>query len=200
MKNKKIIAIIAAAVIVAGTIVALVASNNSKTTTQTDTPETAVITPAPDDAAENKEAEEKKAEAEEKAEEKKQENKEEPKEKAPEPEKKPDNNEEKNTAPAEKEEQKVFTPTFMYFVSEKDDGYTATNVIIDELKKEYEGKVNFDIRNIDEDPELTKNFPVGDGNTPTLIMLNTKNEISNILFKTSDKEKLKSAIDAALAQ
>ncbi len=97
-----------------------------------------------------------------------------------------------------KEEEKVFTPTFMYFISSKDAGFDATNAIIEDLKKEYKGKINFDIKNIDENPELVDNFPVGDGNTPTLIMLNTKNEISNILFKTSDKEKLKQAIEAAM--
>ena len=115
-------------------------------------------------------------------------------------EKKTEKKEEKKSEVKEekKEEEKVFTPTFMYFISSKDDGFDATNAIIDDLKKEYKGRINFDIKNIDEDPELVENFPVGDGNTPTLIMLNTKNEISNILFKTSDKAKLKQAIEAAM--
>lgn len=101
-------------------------------------------------------------------------------------------------AAASEEEQKVYTPTFMYFVSDSDEGYDATMVMLDELKKEYDGRVKFDIRNIDENPELVDSFPVKD-NTPTLIMLNTKNDISNILFKTKDKEKLTEAIKAALA-
>lgn len=96
------------------------------------------------------------------------------------------------------EEEKVYTPTFMYFVSGADDGHDATMVMLDELKKEYGEKVNFDIRNIDDDPKLVENFPVGDGRTPTLIMLNTKNEISNILFNNSKKDELKAAIDAAM--
>lgn len=96
------------------------------------------------------------------------------------------------------EAEKVYTPTFMYFISSADEGFDATNVMIDELKKEYGEKVNFDIRNIDDDPELVKNFPVGDGNTPTLIMLNIRNEISNILFKNKNKNELKAAIDAAM--
>lgn len=101
-------------------------------------------------------------------------------------------------APEQKEEEKVYKPTFMYFISGKDEGFDATNVMLEELKKEYGDKVNFDIRNIDENPELVNNFPVGDGNTPTLIMLNTKNEISNILFKNKNKNELKAAIDAAM--
>ena len=38
---------------------------------------------------------------------------------------------------ASPEEEKVYTPTFMYFVSGADDGHDATMVMIDELKKEY---------------------------------------------------------------
>ena len=139
--------------------------------------------------------------AEEKAEEPevKEEKKEEKKEAAPEKKEEKKAEEKKSEVKEEKkEEEKVFTPTFMYFISSKDEGFDATNAIIDDLKKEYKGKINFDIKNIDENPELVDNFPVGDGNTPTLIMLNTKNEISNILFKTSDKEKLKQAIEAAM--
>lgn len=101
------------------------------------------------------------------------------------------------TASPEQEE-KVYTPTFMYFVSASDDGHDATMVMIEKLKNEYGEKVKFDIRNIDEYPELTENFPVGDGRTPTLIMLNTKNEISNILFNNSNREDLKAAIDATM--
>lgn len=102
---------------------------------------------------------------------------------------------EQTAAPAE---EKVYTPTFMYFVSDSDEGYDATMVTVDELKAEYKDKINFDIRNIDDEPELVEKFPVGDGKTPVLIMLNTKNEISNILFNTSDKTKLAETIEAAM--
>lgn len=101
-------------------------------------------------------------------------------------------------SPAPEQEEKAYTPTFMYFVSAADDGYDATMVMLEKLKAEYGEKVKFDIRNIDENPELTESFPVGDGRTPTLIMLNTKNEISNILFNNSNREDLKAAIDAAM--
>ncbi len=109
-----------------------------------------------------------------------------------------ENAENTNVASDSPEEEKEYTPTFMYFISNNDEGFDAINVMIDKLKAEYGEKVNFDIRNIDDDPELLKNFPIVEGNTPTLIMLNTKNEISNILFKTKNEDELKKAIDAAL--
>ncbi|MBQ7793376.1 MAG: hypothetical protein IJ366_02540 [Clostridia bacterium] len=95
-------------------------------------------------------------------------------------------------------EEKVYTPTFMYFVSTADASYEAATKVVDELKKEYDGKVTFDIKDVDKDPKLLENFALVNGNIPTLIMLNTKNEISNILLKNSDKEQLSSAIEQAL--
>ena len=95
------------------------------------------------------------------------------------------------------EEEKVYTPTFMYFISASDADFEKTNGVIEKLKKEYDGKVNFDIRNVDEHPEYLDNFPVKD-QTPALIMLNTKNDISDFLFKNGNYEDLKGAIDKAL--
>lgn len=90
------------------------------------------------------------------------------------------------------------TPTFMYFVSGSDADFDATGAMIDELKEEYDGKINFSVVNIDEDSEAAKNFPV-QGQTPALIMLNTANDISAMEFKCSDKEILKADIETALA-
>ncbi len=98
---------------------------------------------------------------------------------------------------AKSEPEKVYTPTFMYFVSGSDEGFENTNKVIEELKKEYDGKVTFDVRNIDEDKEAAENFPV-EGNTPLLIMLNTKNDMSAFNPKCSDKDMLKQAIEIAL--
>lgn len=114
------------------------------------------------------------------------------------PESEENKTEDQTQAAQQSEEEKTYTPTFMYFVSNSDEGHDATMVMIDELKKEFDGKIRFDIRNIDDEPELVNNFPVKD-NTPTLIMLNTKNDISNIMFKTKDKDKLTEAIKAAMA-
>ena len=175
MKNKKLIIIIAIVIVIAAALAATLMKKDAKEpikeekVTETATPKSEDGLVVPD-SPEEKQEENTADKKEEKASEKKE----------------------------EKEEQKTFTPTFMYFVSGADEGFDATNAIIDELKKEYKDKVNFDIRNIDDDPKLVENFPVGDGNTPTLIMLNTKNEISNILFKTADKAKLKQAIEAAM--
>ena len=94
-------------------------------------------------------------------------------------------------------EQKVYTPTFMYFVSDEDANKEETDKMIEELKKEYEGKVNFDIRNITKTPEDGENFPVK-GATPALIMLNTTNDICAMEFMCADKEKLVGAIENAL--
>ena len=93
--------------------------------------------------------------------------------------------------------EKVYTPTFMYFVSGADAGYDEEMELISELQKEYDGKITFDIHNIDETPEDKDNFPV-DGMTPSLIMLNTDNDISAMEFMCADKETLKKDIEIAL--
>ena len=100
------------------------------------------------------------------------------------------------SAPAATEEQ-VYTPTFMYFVSGEDATYEEEMAIVEELKKEYDGKVNFDIHNIDETPEDAERYSVV-GVTPALIMLNTKNDISAFEFMCADKDKLKKDIEDAL--
>lgn len=84
-------------------------------------------------------------------------------------------------------------PTFIYFVTNADSDAEAT---YNKLEKEYKKKVRFELRNIDDEPELANNFPVG-GNTPALIMLSPTGDISNILFKTADYDTLKSAIEAS---
>lgn len=110
-------------------------------------------------------------------------------------EKKTEEKSEKNDTASQPEE--TFTPTFMYFVSDKDENKAETEKIVEELKKEYEGKVNFDVRNIDENPEDATNFPV-EGNTPALIMLNTSNDICAFEMQCADKDDLKQAIEGAL--
>ena len=103
-----------------------------------------------------------------------------------------------NSTASEEEEVKV-TPTFMYFVSKKDADHDKTMEIVEELKKKYKGKVNFDITDIDENPEAKENFPV-EGQTPMLIMLDTSNNISMMPQKITDKAKLEEAIENALGE
>ena len=113
-----------------------------------------------------------------------------------EPEKKEDKTEEKKEEKTQKQaEEKVYVPTFMYFVSNADKDAVAET--LDKLKKEFEGKVTFDIVNVDENPDAKKNFPV-EGNTPMLIMLNTKNDISAFAPKCTGYDELKLQIEKAL--
>lgn len=97
---------------------------------------------------------------------------------------------------ASKGEDNVTLPTFMYFISDADSDLKNINEVIEKLKKEYEGIVNFDIRNVTKEPENLKNFPV-EGATPALIMLNSNNDITNILFRNSNYSELKQAIEEA---
>lgn len=195
MNKKKIIIITAAAVVIAAALIAIIAfgtadENKTEQNTQAEVTETE---PKNQSA---KPTEEVKAEKADTIEAPKQAEKadvtEAPKQTE---EAKKNSSEAKATA---KPQEKVYTPTFMYFVSpSKDENHADTMKMLDELKKEYEGKVNFDIRDIDANPENVKNFPV-EGQTPVLIMLNTKNDICAWSPKCSDKSQLKSAIDGAL--
>ena len=102
-----------------------------------------------------------------------------------------------DNAVAEATARNDYMPVFMYFVSKNDEGYNEYMSMIDELKSEYDGRVTFDIVDVDEDPTAKENFPV-DGNTPMLIMTNTTNDISAIEFKCSDRDKLKEDIENTL--
>lgn len=94
-------------------------------------------------------------------------------------------------------EEAYYTPVMMYFVSKNDEGYNDYMTMIDELKAEYDGRVTFDIVDVDENPEAKENFPT-EGNTPLFIMNDTTNTITSIRFKCADKELIKGDIDAAL--
>ena len=98
-------------------------------------------------------------------------------------------------------EEKVYTPTFMMFVTKDDAGYDDYMAVIKEVEAEYEGKVNFEITDIEEESEAKQNF--GDIialRTPTLIMLNTKNEPCAFVGKCVDKQRMTDTIEAALAE
>lgn len=101
------------------------------------------------------------------------------------------------TDSAETKEENTKTPVFMYFVSESDANYDEAIKVFEELKKEYEGKIEFDLRNITKNPEILDNFSLVDGNTPTLIM-DGKEGITGMQFKMTDKATLKAEIEKAL--
>lgn len=106
-------------------------------------------------------------------------------------------NEKETQKDAQKSEEETKTPVFMYFVSEKDSDYDAALKVFEELKKEYSGKIEFDLKNVTKDPKLLENFSLVDGNTPALIM-DGKEGIVGFEFKTTDKEVLKAEIEKAL--
>ena len=87
-------------------------------------------------------------------------------------------------------------PTFMYYVSSSDENFDKTNEIVEELKKEYEGKVQFKIINIDEAADASQ-LLVSKGQTPTLIMTGKTNE-TEIKSKCNNKDELKQCIENAI--
>lgn len=89
----------------------------------------------------------------------------------------------------------VNKPRFMYFVSQADIEDTKVKEAIEKLQLEYGQNVIFEIKNIDEDKSLLDNFPIVKDNTPALIMLKSDGDISTFLFKTSEYDKLKEAIE-----
>ncbi len=112
---------------------------------------------------------------------------------------KPDKKEEDTVEVVTEDENNTYTPTLMYFVSEKDEKFDEEMKLITELEKEYESKINFDIHNIDKTPEDKKNFPVED-TTPVLIMLDSSNNISALEFLCLDKETIINEIEKAMSK
>ncbi len=92
----------------------------------------------------------------------------------------------------------VVKPTFMYFVSKSDEAYEEEMKIVEDLKKDFEDKVVFDIKDIDEDPEAIKSFPMVKNNTPFIIMLDKYNDLSVFKPGVSDTKELKNYIKEAL--
>lgn len=88
-------------------------------------------------------------------------------------------------------------PVFMYFVTDTDMSDKSVSDTLSRLEKEYVGKVEFDVRNVDKDTKLLSDFPVKD-NTPALIMLDENGDIDGFFYQTSDYDKLKNAIDGTL--
>ncbi len=88
-------------------------------------------------------------------------------------------------------------PMFIYFVNESDEDYDSAIKVFEKLKKEYEGKVEFDLKNISKDPKILENFSFVNNQTPALIMDNEEG-ITGISFKTTDEETLKAEIKKAM--
>jgi ABC-type glycerol-3-phosphate transport system substrate-binding protein len=110
------------------------------------------------------------------------------------------------TGCGKKDEETKVQPTFMYFVAKSDASYNEAMAVVGELQKEYGKKVKFMVQDVDENPELKERYMINledspiNIHTPTLIMLDTNNDISSFgqLSECTDKEKLKAEIEKAL--
>lgn len=107
---------------------------------------------------------------------------------------------ESNTAAVQATEEPEVTPTFVYFVSKNDANYDDAMAVVASLEAEYNGRINFDIRDYDADPSIAENFAMVVGNTPALIMLDTHNAPCDFLFKNADEATLKASIEKALGE
>ncbi len=103
-----------------------------------------------------------------------------------------------NSATTNTADENKVEPTFMYFVSKSDATYEEEIKAVESLKEKYDGKVVFDIKDVDEDPDSLKSFPMVEGNTPFLIMLDTNNDLCAFEPSMSDKKELAKVIDEAL--
>lgn len=102
-------------------------------------------------------------------------------------------------------QQEKVQPTFMYFVAKSDANYDEAMKVAQELEAEYGDRVKFMVQDVDEHPELKENYMINQEDspmprhTPTLIMLDTNNDISSMnLSECTDKEALKTEIEKAL--
>lgn len=103
-------------------------------------------------------------------------------------------------------EEPIVTPTFVYIVSQSDTAnYQAAMAAVETLKAEYDGRIIFDIRDIDTDPESAEGFK--DFGVPSLIMLDNHNNpcafVSTLLNPTvnpTDVDELRKAVNTALGE
>ncbi len=92
----------------------------------------------------------------------------------------------------------VVKPTFMYFVSKSDETYEEEMKVVEALKKDFGDEIVFDIKNVDENPDAIKSFPMVENNTPFLIMLDKYNDLSVFKPGVFEQKELKGYIKEAL--
>lgn len=88
-------------------------------------------------------------------------------------------------------------PAFIYFVAETDENYNEAMKVFEELKAEYSDKVDFELKNVTQDPSILENFALVKGQTPALIM-DGKEGITGFHFKMTDKGVLEKEIEKTL--
>jgi ABC-type glycerol-3-phosphate transport system substrate-binding protein len=101
-----------------------------------------------------------------------------------------------DTSTAQTEKIDETLPSFIYYVSSSDDDFDKNNDMIEELKKEYEGKINLVVVDVDNNEVQAL---VGKGQTPTLVFMGNSDSSTNAIKPMcSDKEELKKCIDDVL--
>lgn len=92
------------------------------------------------------------------------------------------------------------TPTFVYFITKEDAETDAFLQTVEKFKTEFAGKVNFDLRDLDANPEEKNNFEIVVGNTPAVIMLDIYNNPCAFELSNPDENALRETITKALGE
>ena len=92
------------------------------------------------------------------------------------------------------------TPTFVYFITKEDAETDAFLATVEKLKGEFEGKINFDLRDLDANPEEKENFALVVGNTPAVIMLDIYNNPCAFDLSNPSEDALRATIAKALGE
>ena len=90
------------------------------------------------------------------------------------------------TDTAQTESTEKVTPTFMYFVANADDNFDATNTMYTELENEYKDKINFQLVNVDENPDIAVEYNVM--SIPTLIVFKNGKEEKRLVGLRNKEE------------
>ena len=91
-------------------------------------------------------------------------------------------------------------PTFVYFITQEDAPTAEFLTKVEDLKAESGDEINFDLRDLDANPEEKENFALVVGNTPAVIMLDIYNNISSFNLANPSVDDLKATIEKALGE
>jgi thioredoxin 1 len=97
-----------------------------------------------------------------------------------------------------KEVEKTGKPALLDFTAAWCGPCRMMSPIIDELSNEYDGKIIVGKINVDENPELSTKFKVR--SIPTLLFINEKGEVSEIVVGAKPKSELAKKMDALLTK
>lgn len=86
-------------------------------------------------------------------------------------------------------------PKLMFFVTDED--YAEMKNTVHKLEKEYKGRIDIEVMNVDRDKSLLSSFPV-DGNTPAVIVTDGSGDVCGIHFKTDSYDAMRLIIEEAV--